>query len=201
MYFENSNGMSVNKKQDFMWVADYFDGNSLLEFQSDGKENSFYAINKNQLYKFGLIGCGYKMYFDTTNGIFNISDRIIELEYIDENDKKYNLTNNKIIYNDIIQFKDAESTFNPFSLNGAMKTEISQFNFGYKQKLQFEDLNLNLKVICKVPYDKPVYLEISLTSNKELNGKLLIRRNGKAIDAIDAPLQEGKKGLLNWNII
>ena len=200
MYFETSNGISMNKKQDFMWVADYFDGTDLLEFQQNGKENSFYSINKNNLYKFGLVGCGYKMYFDTTNGIFNISDRIIELEYIDENDKIYNLNSGKL-YNDIIQFKEAESTFDPFNLNGIMKTSICQFNFGYKQKLQFEDINLNLKVICKVPYDKPVYLEITLSSNKTLNGKLLIKRNGKTIDIIDAPLQEGKKGTLNWNII
>ncbi len=200
MYFNNSNGMSINPKQDFMWVAEYLNGGNLLEFNEDCSENSFYSIDKKQLNKFGLVGRGHKMFFDATNGIFNISGRTVEFEYVDGN-KTYNLTNASESYNNIVQFKTAESTFDPFSLNGVMNSSISQFNFGYKQKLVFDDLELNFKVICKVPYDRPVYLEISLTTNKTLNGKLLMKRNGEILDSINAPIDEHTKGTLNWDII
>jgi hypothetical protein len=185
-----------------MWVAEYFDGNHLTEFNRNGAESSFYAINKKQLMRYGLVGCGHKMFFDTATGIFNISGRTLELEYIDQNNVKYDLTGANVIYNDILQFKEAESTFNPAASNGGiMKTTVQQFNFGYKQKLNLNGVNFNLKVICKVPYNRPVYLEITLTSDMSLNGRLVIKRNNKIIDAISAPLTEGMKGTLNWNII
>jgi hypothetical protein len=201
MFFEQSDGMSINPQQDFMWVADYFDKSYLLEFGKDSIENSFYDIKKSELTRYGLIGCGHKMFFDTKTGIFNISGRSIELEYIDVNGSKYNLTNSNVIYNDILQFKDAESNFNPAVSHHPMSTSVNQFNFGYKQKLKFNDIDLNLKVICKVPYDRPVYLEISLTSSKQLDGRLILKRDGSIIDEVNAPLKEGMKGTINWDII
>jgi hypothetical protein len=200
MFFNNSNGMSINPYQDFMWVAEYFDGSHLTEFNGNGIENSFYSINKNQLIRYGIVGCGHKMFFDTVTGIFNISGRTIQLEYV-ENDTIYNLTNSNVMYNDILQFKEAESSFNPSARGGDLVNTVSQFNFGYKQKLVFNDLHLNLKVICKIPYNKPIYLEISLTSDKALDGNLIIRRNNAIIDTIYAPVQKGMKGTLNWDII
>jgi hypothetical protein len=142
------------------------------------------------------------MYFDVIDGIFNVSGRTLELEYIDQNDVKYNLTGSNVLYNDILQFKEAESVFNPAASNGGiMETTVNTFNFGYKQKLFLNGIHFNLKVICKVPYNNPVYLEITLTSDQSLNGRLILRRNGKIIDAISAPLTEGMKGTLNWNIL
>lgn len=202
MFFEISNGMSTNKNQDFIWAADYISGKHLIEFEPNGKENSFYMIDRNSLLRFGLIGCGHKMYFDSINGVFTISGRKIEMEYIDENGNVYNLTNCPgTYYNDILQFKSAESNFNPMDISRKVRTNINEFNFGYKQKLVFNDINFNLKVICKIPYNSPIYLEITLTSNKNLNGRLVLRRNGQAIDAIKAPLKEGMKGTLNWDIL
>lgn len=201
MLFETSNGISTTRGQDFIWAAEYFDESNLLEFENDSIENSFYAINKQQLSKFGLIGCGHKMFFDVLTGVFNVSGKIIELEYINENNVVYKLTNNGNIYNDIIQFKDAEANFNPADKYGSLDSSITKFNFGYKQKLIINDLILSLKVICRVPYDSPVYLEISLTSNEEMNGKLIIKRDGKIIDTINAPIKDGIKGTLNWDII
>lgn len=201
MYFKNSNGICPNKNQDFMWVADYADGSHLAEFENN-KESSFYAINKNNLIYFGIVGCGHKMYFDVMSGTFEISGRKIELEYIDENDNIYKITGSNVLYNDILQFKEAESNFNPTDIyNRKVNTNILQFNFGYKQKLNFENTNINAKIICKIPYNSPVYLEITLTSSKQLNGKLIIKRNGNIIDAINAPLHEGMKGTINWDII
>lgn len=201
MFFKNSNGMSYNSNQDFMWVADYVDGNYLLEFDRYNKENSFYMIKKSQLLKFGLVGCGHKMYFNTMDGTFEISGRKIELQYVDENDNTYNLTGSGEFYNDILQYKEAESNFNPMDRGNKVKTNIQQFNFGYKQKLNINGVNFNLKVICKIPYNSPIYLEITLTSNKQLNGKLLIKRNNKIIDIINAPLKRNIKGMVNWDII
>lgn len=202
MFFDRSNGYSVNNMQDFMWAAEYINGKYLLEFdEKTNKENSFYFINKEKLIRFGIVGCGHKMFFNTYDGTFNISGRTIDIQYIDEHDKIYNLTKSNNIFNNIVQFKCAESNFDLLSNTNNTNCSIEQFNFGYKQKIKINDTEFNLKVICKVPYNSPTYLEITLTCNKNLNGKLLIKRNDKIIDCVNAPLKQNIKGILNWDVI
>ena len=176
MSFGSKYNLSVNNNQDFMWLAEYNDNSELCEFNQNLSENSFYDIDKNKLSKYGLIGLNYKMYFNIDDGIFNIANKNICISFKDNNGNTYNLTNNSYKYNDIIQFKEAESSF-IFGYGSINK--IVCFNFGYKNKIKINDIDMNFKVICKVPYDEPINFEISLTTNKDLDGCFIINSNGQ----------------------
>lgn len=188
--------------QDFIWLAEYLNGTLLTEFNySDKKENNFYQIDRNNLYKFGLVGHGYKFCFNVLDGIFNIAGKNIEIFY-KTNNKIFNLTNTDNYYNDIIQYKDAISTFNPYNQNIKLKNNITQYNFGYKTKINYEDNNIqfNFKPIVKVPFNKPIYLTVWLVCNKNLDGYIVIKKNKITMKEIYAPLKEGVGGKVNWII-
>lgn len=184
--------------QDFIWIADYVDGTYLSEYDFvTKKENSFYDIQKIKLLRFGLLGHGLKMYFES-NGIFKIAGRMIEFIYR-VNDKDYYLTGQNIYYNDIIHYKDAVSDFNPYTIN-KFNNQTVQYNFGYKQIIKIDDIAFNFKAICKIPFNKPIYMNIRLVSNKNLNGRLIIKKNSFNYEEIDAPLKANAGGELNWII-
>lgn len=183
--------------QDFIWLAEYFDGSYYSEFDfSTKQENNFYNIQKDKLIRFGLIGCGMELYYEAIGGVFKLNGQMIEVIY-EVDGKEYYLTGQQKYYNDIISYKDAESllTLDP---NKDVQTNITQFNFGYKVELEIDDIQFNLKSICKIPFNEPVHFNFRLVSNKDLNGFLIIKRNGFVTDKFHAPLQEGISGELNW---
>lgn len=200
MFFENSNGQCIVDHQDFMWVAEYKDESIYPEFNLETKtENIFYSIKRKELINYGLVGCGYKFYYSIDTGSFMLDGRKIDIEYKTDT-KTYNFTNQNQRYDGIIQFKDAESNFNPLAGCGDLDGTITQYNFGYKTKLEFDDIEMNLRAICVVPYNDPVYMEFRLVSNQDLDGKFIIRRDGKIIDSFEAPLKANIGGLLNWEV-
>jgi hypothetical protein len=188
------------KTQDFIWVASYYDNTFLSEFNfDDQKENSFYDIDRNKLIRFGLVGYGMNLYFEVLGGVFKIAGRMIEVVY-KVNDKNYYLTGQPLImYNDIIQYKQAETTMN--MLTGKTSNNvITQYNFGYKQNLNIDGINFNFKAICSVPYGKPVYMNFRLVADQDLNGILCIKKNGTYVAEISAPLQANVGGEVNWQV-
>jgi hypothetical protein len=191
----------VNNRE-FIWVAGYVDGSMITEYDLNScKENDFELIKKDNLLTFGLIGHGLKMYFDTATGIFNLDNRELEISY-QITDKEYNLTGQYHLYNDIIQYKSAFTDFDPFAkqLVYAGSTGIFQYNFGYKNRFNIDDINFNFKAICKVPIDQPIHLALWLVADADLNGQIVIKRNGKVIETIDAPIVKNVGGEMNWMV-
>ena len=182
--------------QDFMWIAEYADGTRLPEFSFlDKKESSFYDIQRKKLLQFGLIGHGMKFFFEVFGGIFKINGKMIELVYRTP-EKDFYLTGQNILYNDIIQYKDASSVIS----DGLAKPidAIHQFNFGYKVTLEIAGVSFFFKPIWKIPFGFPTYLSAHLVASENLDGKLLIQRNGITALEIPAPLRKNVAGECNW---
>lgn len=186
------------KTQDFIWIAAYMDGTFLSEFSYDSqKENSFYSIEKDKLIRFGLIGYGMNLYYEVLGGTYKLAGQMVEVFYRTD-DKEYYLTGQQHMYKDIIQYKDAEATLD--LLGSSASSVITQYNFGYKQNLKIDDINFNYKAICHIPYGKPIYLSLKLSADKDLNGRLCVRKNGLTVEEIDAPLRANVAGILNWEL-
>lgn len=190
-------------EQDFMWLATYNNDTFLSEYSLDNQQqNSFYDINKEKLIRFGLVGMGMQMYFEVYGGAFNIAGHRIEIIYRDkETGKEHYLTDQPlVVYNSIIQYKNAEMDFNPAHNSGTSESTITQFNFGYQQLLNIDDVNFNFKVICGVPYGKNIYLNIRLVSDKNMDGEIIIKKDGNQQFVLDAPLTEKLGGEVNWEV-
>lgn len=189
--------------QAFIWVADYYDNQHLAEFDFGSKKaNSFYEINKEKIVRFGLIGHGSQIYFDIANGIFNFDNKRYMISYITKT-KEYPLTGRTFLYNDIITFKNAVADANLFakqSCSGQFNHTITNFNLGYKKKMLLEDVNINFQNILTIPLDEPIYFQIKISADKDLDGDLIIRKDGQIVEVINAPLHKNMTGIINWEI-
>jgi hypothetical protein len=186
--------------REFIWVAGYLDGSMIAEYDLNNyKETDFELIRKDNLLTFGLIGRGLKMYFDTATGIFNFDNQELEISYHIA-DKEYNLTGQYHLYNDIIQYKSAFTDFDPFAkqLGYAGSTGIFQYNFGYKNRFNIDGINFSFKAICKVPLNQPIHLSLWVVADADLDGQIVIKRNGQVIEKIDAPIVKNIGGEMNW---
>ncbi|MCY7861159.1 hypothetical protein MOD67_14125 [Bacillus licheniformis] len=188
--------------QDFIWVAEYPDGTHLSEFDFETKkENSFYRIDRNRLFRFGLIGHGQKIYFER-DGVFNVSGR--RLQFLYEVDGKTLPLNGDFKYdtNDIITYKDAESSglMSSFKGDGRLSNKITQYNLGYKTTIKVEGITFNFKPIFRLPFNQPAIFSLWLVSDKKLDGKLVIVSNGTTVFETKAPLEPNVGGELNWII-
>lgn len=187
--------------QSFVWVAEYYDGNHLAEFDFlGGKPNEFYKIDRNKVVKFGLIGEGSQAYFDVGNGVFTINNHRITISY-EANGVEYPLTGRAMVYNDLITYKDAVSDAHPMAKGeGAFTHEIVQYNVGYKKKMELSGVNINFQNVMSIPADESAYMQIKISADKDLAGKLIIRRNGAVVDEIKADLKKDMAGMINWTI-
>lgn len=203
---------SPTDKLHFIWIGEYSDGTHLAEYEFDNstKKNDFYSIRKADLIRFGLVGCDHRMYFEVPGGVFKLAGRMIEVIY-KEDDREYYLTGQPKSYNDIITYKDAESIVRPiFSINGTsqepqggnVSSQILAYNFGYKTELVFDGIRFNFQAICTLPIlvGNP-YINFKLVADREVKGQLAIKRNGKIVTEIEAPLQEKHSGEINWELI
>lgn len=200
MIFETSKGISP-VSQDFVWLAQYVDNTHLCEFDFATKEsNKFYAVNRRKLDKFGLVGQGMKLYFDIATGTFNLNGNQIMFAYKDK-DKTYNLTGyGNGVYNDIITYKDAYTDANLINPRDKFISHIHQYNFGFKKKLVFDDVEFALQVVCCIPYNSHAYMQIKIVANKDLEGELFIKKIGRVGESIKAPLKCEYAGILEWII-
>ncbi|MGG1650402.1 hypothetical protein ABHN03_16490 [Paenibacillus sp. NRS-1775] len=188
--------------QNFIWVADYYDNTYLTEYDGhDKKFNDFYSIDKDKLLAFGYIGEGSQIYFDVANGIFNINGHRFMISYATD-EKEYSLTGRTYLYNDIIQYKDASSDADLLTKEerGRFDSQIDQYNIGYKKQMLLEDVNINFQCVCSIPLRSATFFQIKITSNKDLDGKLIIRCNGIVSEEIHAPLKANMSGNINWEL-
>lgn len=188
-------------EQDYIWIGEYADGTHLSEYNIQTKvREDFYKLRRKDLIRFGLIGHGMKLYYEVLGGFFHLNGQIYELIY-KVGDKEYYLTGQSHLYNDVIQYKDAEAwaNFNEYSRNN-FPSRITAYNFGYKVKLEVDGVRFNVKPIISVPYKEPVFLDITLVADTDLDGKLVIKKNGSEIAEFDAPLKKGVGGRLKWSV-
>jgi len=188
-------------EQDFIWVGEYIDGTCLPEYDFETKKRQdFYALQRNKLVRFGLVGHGMKLYYEVGGGFFKLNGQVYELVYRSDG-KEYYLTGQFVPYNDVITYKDAEAWAN-LSRSDEMKfpSRITAYNFGYKVKLQVDGVKFNFKPIVSIPYNKPAYFDITLVADRDLDGFLVIKKNGTEIAEFRAPLRAGVGGRLKWNI-
>lgn len=188
--------------QNKVWLAEYYDQTFLCEYDTVNKlNNEFNSIDRNKLIAFGLIGGGDQIFFDVANGIFTINNNRFMISYKTK-DIEYPLTGRTLLYNDIIQYKDASSASNlrVTDANGSFDTRIEQYNIGYKKQMDLVDANIYFQCICSLPLQSPAYFQIKISSNKDLDGHLIVRRDGMIVDEIKAPLLANMSGNIHWEL-
>ncbi|PZT57519.1 hypothetical protein [Paenibacillus silvae] len=188
--------------QKYIWVADYYDDTNLTEYDLQTKKsNDFYNIDRDKLIGFGIIGQGSQLYYNVANGVFHVNQDRFAISYIVD-DEELPLTGRTFLYNDHIQFKNgsSEATLNTKSIEGKFKNSIDCFNFGYKKTMNLNDVNINYQSILSLPDREIPYLQIKITSDQDLNGQLVVRKNGVVIDQFNAPLKANHSGIINWEL-
>ncbi|MGG0757184.1 hypothetical protein [Brevibacillus laterosporus] len=195
IFFGSTNAMSPTS-QNFVWVSEYYDGTHLAEFDFETKEeNSFYDIKIDQLNRFGIVGNGSKIFFES-NGLFNVKGKGYSLSYVVD-DIEYQLTGDLEKIKDIITFKDAEATGDLLG-SGKISTSIVQYSVGYSVVKKVNNVKFTLRMLVKVPNNGQMYFNIALMANKNLQGKLvLMRANDRKEFEINAPLKKGIMGEIN----
>ena len=194
--FSNIKPYSPVQEREFVWIALYEDGSHLSEYDLlTRNENNFYSIDKSKLVAFGLIGHGHKFYYSAYGGYIHTPFGVIELIYKVE-DKEYYLTGQDDLYQDIITYKRANTDID--LINNHSYTQIVEYTYGYKKLLNIDDINFSLRVLNKIPNNEPVHLNIRLVADNELNGSLIIKRNGIIIEEVSAPLNKDVGGEFNW---
>jgi hypothetical protein len=195
--------------RDFVWFGEYYDGNSICEFDLISKQPcDFKSIDRSKLIRFGLVGHGMPLFFEVPGGIFKLAGRMLEVIY-KVGDKEYYLTGHSKMYNDIITFKRAESDADMLLRSdrgpkgGAIKTDIVSYHAGYKTVIEYPDdeLKFNFEAIACLPTRGELYIELKLVSNKDLDGQLIIKRNGRMLEPFEAPLKKMVGGKINWVVI
>ncbi|MEI2284337.1 hypothetical protein [Paenibacillus polysaccharolyticus] len=191
--------------QAYVWIADYYDGTYLSEydFQTQRPAN-FYDIQKEKLVYFGVIGQGSQAYYNVANGVFHINMDRYSIAY-ESHGQEYPLTGRTFVYNDIIQYKNGSSEASMRGLaggqsSGAFRNAIECFNFGYKKTMDLHDANINFQCVCSLPINEGAFFQIKISSNMDLPGQLVIRKNGLIIDRVVAPLKANHAGMINWDL-
>ncbi|MDD1502589.1 hypothetical protein PVA17_07385 [Lysinibacillus sp. CNPSo 3705] len=182
----------------FNWNADYANGKNYAEYDLlTHKKNDFYLVQKNQVVRFGLFGQGMKFFFEMSDGSFNLMRRRIEVEYIDENGKTYHLTTN-FENKDLITYKEAYADYS--NAQGVQRSNIKSINFGYKTIYKKDDVQLFFQPVVSLPFNESAFIEVKLTSNKDMNGYLAFKSGGIEVERFYAPLEANRAGQINWVI-
>lgn len=165
-----------------MWIAEYEDGTLFKEF--DDGENSFYDIETDRLKKFYV----EEHFYDIETGTFNIAGNTFAVGYkIDETLHKIT-GRDDTKYDDVIQFKDAFTEFDP--KKGVSKSQITAYNFGYKGNTDLADF----EIIATIKNDN--FVTVKLSADKEIDGELVLFINGEP-KFYKAPLSQ-KEGNLTY---
>lgn len=188
--------------QDYIWMGEYSDGTHLSEYHYQTKKRGdFNTIRKESLIRFGLIGNGMRLYHEVLGGFFHLRGQIYEIVY-KVGDKEYYLTGQSQLYNDVITYKDAEAwaNFNQRD-NTNFPSRVTAFNTGYKKSLKIDGINFNFKAIISVPCNNaPINLTVRIVADTDLDGRLVIKRNGTQVAEFDAPLRKGMGGQVMWYV-
>lgn len=197
---ENIKRYSTSTDIDFMFIAEYLNGTLFYEYNS--LLNQYYSIkelNKNKLIHFGTIGNGLLTYFDVATGSFYFDGHKIEM-YYKTNNEIINLTNQMILYNDIIYYKDAYSSFNTKTKKLQDNCIFCGYNLGYKIQFNYKNYKINFKPIISIQDGQPIHFKIWLVSNQDINGRLTIVVDDVKKYEYETPLNSNVGGEFSWII-
>ena len=180
----------------FNWCVEYKDGTYLTEYDfKNNKWNDFYLIQTKPIKRFGLFNQGRKFYYEN-DGSFWLNGQFIQIEY-HVDDEIYELTSS-FDDKDCIQYKQSYMT--P-SGEGEQQVIVESTQFGYKTLIMKDDIQFHFQsLVCVPTFNGTPYFEVRLTSNKELNGKLVFKNKGKIVEEINTPLRKNYKWIGNWSI-
>ncbi|CCF13467.1 putative uncharacterized protein [Brevibacillus laterosporus GI-9] len=180
-------------------MAEYIDGTNLSEFDFNTKqENNFYSIDKKTVVRFGLIGHGHKLYYEAFGGHLKLGNGQIDLVY-KAGDKEYFLTGQNEFYQDLITFKRAEAEINLLNSSGELSPIITEYVFGYKHKLKFEDISFHIKVLVGLSEQSPT-LTLRLVSDRNIQGSLEIKINGETVSESIVNLTKETSQEFSWEM-
>jgi len=98
----------------------------------------------------------------------------------------------------LITYKQAYTIYNKNTV--IQRTNIESINFGYKTKYVKNDVELYFQPIVSFPSGESAYVEIKLTSSKELDGEIVFYISGKERERFKAHLRKDISGQMNWTI-
>ncbi|WP_258073327.1 hypothetical protein [Brevibacillus laterosporus] len=180
-------------------MAEYVDGTHLSEFDFNTKqENDFYLIDKKTAVRFGLIGHGHKLFYETFGGHLKLGNGQIDLVY-KAGDKEYFLTGQNEFYQDLITFKRAEAEINLLNSTGELSPIITEYVFGYKHKLIFEDISFHIKVLIGLSEQSPT-LTLRLVADRNIQGSLEIKLNGETVSESIVNLTKETSQEFSWEM-
>lgn len=179
----------------YNWNVDYLDGTYLSEYnERTGIKNDFYEINKDNIARFGLFGCGSKYFYEDSDGSFNLKGKRVEIFY-EADGKQYRVGFNQ---KDPITYKSAYADYN--NIQGPQRSKIESIHFGYKTRIEDGDTKLFYQSIVALPTYTSVFIEVKVSANKDLDGELVFKVKGKEIERYKAPLKAGIAGQINWTV-
>lgn len=201
-------GVKSPVRQDLIWCAEYSDGSVMTEFDLDTqKPNNLGDIKKDSVIRFGLLGIDVPIYFETFGGNFNVAGRGITLIYR-EKGKDYHLIGRPIMYNRFIYFKRGIAELD---LTGGRRKkvigwgkpegQITEYTVGHANKFEIDGVTFDLQSTVTVPYQQPVYMTFKLGADREMDGVLVVVRNGEEIHSVKAPLDKEMGGETHWTVI
>lgn len=207
--FSEVSAISPVPAQPFIWMAEYFSG-GLTEFDLDnGKENAFKDIEKEKLVRFGLIGNNKKMWYECQGGTFHIAGRNISVAFETKDGKRYGLAGNGgEQMRDIITYKRAcaelpvKASIKSASQrkSGILESKIDAYYYGYKTQMSVDGVKFNFKPIVALPMGKAAYMEVSIMSDTDLDGRIVFIKNGQDIEAFEGKLEKDRPVRINWLI-
>ncbi|MGG2085333.1 hypothetical protein [Lysinibacillus pakistanensis] len=179
----------------YNWNVDYLNGTNLSEYdEKTGVKNDFLEINRDNIARFGLFGCGNKFFYEDSDGSFNLKGKRVEIFY-EVTGRKYRLGFNK---KDPITYKRAYADYN--NMQGPQRSNIDSIHFGYKTTFEDEDTKFFYQSVVALPTYANIFIEIKLSANKNLSGELVFKVRGKEIERYKAPLNAGVAGQINWTV-
>lgn len=197
MIFDNRDSIT-EQVYPLNWGVDYNDGTFDREYDEEGVHTDFYSIKRDNINRFGLYNSQVKLFYQN-DGTFYLNGQLIEIEY-HINDKVYNLTSN-FEDKDCITFKQAGMT--PKG-QGRQRDVLQAICFGYKTLLTMnDDTQFYFKPIVAIPFvgdDRRAFIEVTITSNKDLKGKLVFKNKSKIVEVVDFPLRRNYNSVINWII-
>jgi hypothetical protein len=182
------NTSPLEPKQEYIWFADYEDGNSIYEFDNSKKETSFYDIDQDKVITYGLLGNHLRISFNKQSGIFNIGGAEYPV-FITINNKKVDLHK---IEKKLVHFKMGHSDMLmvPNKPNEYTRS-IDGYFFGYR--LTYD--KLNIQIIFGIPVageDRRLFFGIKASSQLNAQVKVQIGDKSKIL-----PLKSNKTKAVN----
>ena len=193
-------------KQELMYLAEYADGKYQTEFDlTTQKPQSFYTVEKEKLIRFGLVGTDVPMYIETYGGYFHLAGRNIQVKY-KEKDKEYYLIGHPRFYTNVHYYKTGVAVLpdSPRDLEFVAWDkidEVKSFHFGYEESILLDDIRFKFYAECTIPFQSPVKMKFRIKTDREMEGNLIIIRNGQEIEKIPAPLDQDYGGEIEWVVI